>query len=312
MIDLKNKKILVTGGNGFLGQYVVEKLLERGVPKENVFTPTSTEFDLVRLEDCQKAVKGMNVVIHLAAVVGGIGANKANPGKFFYDNALMGLQLMEASRQAGVEKFVGIGTVCEYPENPPIPFKEDDLWNGYPAKDTAPYALAKKMLLVQGTAYKQEYGFNAIHLLPINLYGPRDHFNLTTAHVIPMLIMKAVEAKEKNNPFLDVWGTGKASREFLYVEDCAEGIVSATEKYDKPEPVNLGIGRESTVKETVEMICKLVGYSGEIHWDATKPDGQPRRMFDVSRAEREFGFRAKVSFEQGLKKTIDWYLQNRG
>jgi GDP-L-fucose synthase len=224
---------------------------------------------------------------------------------------MMGIQLMESARLAGVKKFVSIGTVCEYPKLTPMPFKEENLWNGPVDETTGPYGLAKKMLLAQGEAYAKEYGFNAVHLLPINLYGPGDHFNLTTAHVLPMLIMKAIEAKEGKTPYLEVWGTGKASREFLYIDDAAEGVVLATGQYDKPDVVNLGIGRESTIKETVEMICKLVGYTGEIRWDSTKPDGQPRRMFDVSRAEREFGFKAKVQLEDGLKKTIEWYLAHR-
>lgn len=311
MSHLQGKKIVVTGGHGFLGSAVVKKLMERGVSRADIFTPKSTELDLVRLEHCQKAVVGQNIVIHLAARVGGIDANEAHPGKFFYDNALMGLQLMESARLAGVQKFVSVGTVCEYPKLTPLPFKEDNLWGGPVDEVTGPYGLAKKMLLVQGEAYAKEYGFNAVHLLPINLYGPGDHFNLTTAHVLPMLIMKAVDAKEGKTPFLEVWGTGKASREFLYIDDAAEGVVLATEKYDKPDVVNLGIGRESTIKETVEMICKFVGYTGEVRWDSAKPDGQPRRMFDVSRAEREFGFKAKVQLEDGLKRTIDWYLNQR-
>ncbi len=311
MLNLKEKKILVTGGHGFFGSAVVKKLLERGVSPQNIFAPTSAELDLVQLENCQKAVAGRDVVIHLAALVGGIGANKEHPGKFFYENAMMGIQLMESARLAGVQKFVSIGTVCEYPKLTPMPFKEENLWDGPVDEVTGPYGLAKKMLLVQGEAYAKEYGFNAVHLLPINLYGPGDHFNLTTAHVLPMLIMKAVDAKEGKTPFLEVWGTGKASREFLYIDDAAEGVVLATEKYDKPDVVNLGIGRESTIKETVEMICKYVGYIGEVRWDSTKPDGQPRRMFDVSRAEREFGFKAKVQLEDGLKRTIEWYLGQR-
>jgi len=310
-LDLRKKKILLTGGHGFLGQYVLEKLLARGVPEENIFMPTSQELDLVHLENCEKAVKGRDVIIHLAAVVGGIGANQAHPGKFFYDNAMMGLQLMESARQAGVEKFVGIGTVCEYPKITPMPFKEENLWNGPLDENTGPYAFAKKMLLVQGQVYRREYGFNAIHLLPINLYGPRDNFDPASSHVIPALIKKVVAAKESGASFIEVWGTGKASREFLYVEDAAEGIVLASERYDSPEPVNLGIGEETPVKDAVALIGKIVGFEGEMRWDATKPDGQPRRIFDTSRAEQGFGFKAKVRLEEGLRRTIEWYLAHR-
>lgn len=310
-MDLKNKKILVTGGAGFLGSFVVEKLLERGVPKENIFVPRSDDFDLRKWENCQKAVAGQEVVIHLAAKVGGIGFNREKPGELFYDNAIMGIQMMEAARQAGVEKFVAIGTICAYPKFTPVPFKEDDLWNGYPEETNAPYGLAKKMLLVQAQAYRQQYGFNAIYLLPVNLYGPRDNFNPESSHVIPALIRKVAEAKKENKNFIEVWGTGKATREFLYVEDAAEGILLATEKYDKAEPVNLGSGREISIKDLVELICRLMDFKGEIRWDTTKPDGQPRRRLDVSRAEKEFGFRAKTDFEEGLKKTIEWYLNNK-
>jgi GDP-L-fucose synthase len=244
----------------------------------------------------------------LAAVVGGIGANRDHPGKFFYENLMMGVQLMEAARVAGVKKFVAIGTICAYPKFTPVPFKEDDLWNGYPEETNAPYGLAKKMLLVQAQAYRQEYGMDAIYLLPVNLYGPNDNFDLASSHVIPALIRKIAEAKRTKASYIEAWGTGKVSREFLYVDDAAEGIVLATEKYDKPDPVNLGSGMEITIKDLTELISKLMDYRGEIHWDATKPDGQPRRCLDVSRAEREFGFKAKMGFEDGLRKTIDWYL----
>ncbi len=310
MQDLKNKKILVTGGGGFLGNHLVEKLLrDRGVPKENIFTPSAEEFDLRVRKNCEEVVCGQDIVIHLAAVVGGIGANREHPGKFFYENLMMGIQLMEAARLAGVKKFVALGTVCAYPKLTPVPFREDDLWNGYPEETNAPYGLAKKMLLVQAQAYRQEYGFNAIYLLPVNLYGPGDNFNPQSSHVIPALIRKVAAAKKENRKFIEAWGTGKATREFLYVEDAAEGIVLATEKYEKPDPVNLGSGTEISIKELTELICRLMDFKGEIHWDSSKPDGQPRRMLDVSRAEREFGFRAKMGFEDGLKKTIDWYMR---
>lgn len=310
-MDLKSQKILITGGNGFLGKKVVERLLAHGALREDIFTPHSSEIDLRKMEDCVKAVAGINVVVHLAAVVGGIGANREHPGKFFYENLLMGIQLMEAARLAGVGKFVAIGTVCAYPKFTPVPFKEDDLWGGYPEETNAPYGLAKKMLLVQAQAYRQEYGFDAIYLLPVNLYGPADNFDPASSHVIPALIKKVYDAKQASAPFIEAWGTGSASREFLYVDDAAEGIVLATEKYDGTEPVNLGSGMEISIKELTELICKLMDYKGEIKWDATKPDGQPRRSLDVSRAEKEFGFRANTGFEQGLKYTIDWYVKNQ-
>ncbi|HUC31454.1 MAG TPA: GDP-L-fucose synthase [Candidatus Paceibacterota bacterium] len=309
-MDLAQKKILVTGGNGFLGARVVAALLAHGVPRENIFTPRSTELDLLKKEDCEKAVAGQNVVIHLAAVVGGIGANREHPGKFFYENLMMGVQLMEAARLASVDKFVAIGTVCAYPKFTPVPFKEDDIWNGYPEETNAPYGLAKKMLLVQSQAYRQEYGFNSIYLLPVNLYGPGDNFNQESSHVIPALIKKVYDAKNAAAPFIEAWGTGSASREFLYVDDAAEGIVLATEKYDKPAPVNLGSGMEISIKDLTETICRLMNYNGEIRWDVAKPDGQPRRSLDVSRAKNEFGFKAKTDFETGLRATIEWYAVN--
>ncbi len=309
-MDLKTKKIVVTGGSGFLGSKVVDALVAHGVPRENISVPRHAEFDLVQKEACERVVKGMDVVIHLAAVVGGIGANREHPGKFFYENLMMGVQLIEAGRLAGVEKFVAIGTVCAYPKFAPIPFKEDDLWNGYPEETNAPYGLAKKMLLVQSQAYRQEYGFNSVYLLPVNLYGPNDNFDPKSSHVIPALIKKVYEAKQSNAPFIDVWGTGKASREFLYVDDAAEGIVLAAENYEKSDPVNLGSGMEITIKNLIETICRLMDYRGDLKWDTTKPDGQPRRQLDVSRAEKEFGFRAKVGFEEGLKRTIDWYVKS--
>jgi GDP-L-fucose synthase len=309
-MDLKDKKILLTGGAGFLGSFVMEKLLARGVKKENIFVPRSNDFDLVKWKNVEKAVKGQDVVIHLAAKVGGIGLNREKPGELFYDNLMMGVQLMEAARQEGVEKFVAIGTICAYPKFTPVPFKEDDLWNGYPEETNAPYGLAKKMLLVQAQAYRQQYGMNAIYLLPVNLYGPRDNFRPESSHVIPALIKKVADAKKEGKDFIEVWGTGKATREFLYVEDAAEGIVLAAEKYDKADPVNLGAGMEISIKDLVGTICCLMDFRGEIRWDSSKPDGQPRRMLDVSRAEKEFGFKAKTGFEDGLEKTIAWYLKN--
>ncbi len=309
MLDFwKNKKVLVTGGAGFLGSHVIEQLLIRGAPKENIFVPRSAEFDLREKEICQKIVQGQDIVIHLAAKVGGIGFNQKYPAELFYDNLTMGVQLMEAARLTGVKKFVTVGTICAYPKFTPIPFREEDLWNGYPEETNAPYGLAKKMMLVQAQAYRTQYGFNAIYLLPVNLYGPRDNFNPESSHVIPALIKKVYEAKIAGQNYIEVWGTGKASREFLYVEDAARGIVLAAEKYDKGEPVNLGAGIEITIKDLAELICQLMNFNGEIRWDASKPDGQPRGSLDVSRAEKEFGFRAKVPFEEGLKKTIEWYI----
>jgi len=309
-MELKNKKILITGGAGFLGSFVVKKLIEKDLSPENIFVPRAEEYDLRRWENCPKAVQGQEVVIHLAAKVGGIGYNLEHSGELFYDNIIMGVQMMEAARQASVEKFVAIGTICAYPKFTPVPFKEEDLWNGYPEETNAPYGLAKKMLLVQAQAYRQQYGFNAIYLLPVNLYGPRDNFDPRSSHVIPALIKKVAEAEKEGKSYIEVWGTGKATREFLYVEDAAEGIILATEKYDKPEPVNLGSGMEISIKDLVELICRLMNFKGEIKWDTTKLDGQPRRCLDTNRAEREFGFKAKTDFETGLKKTIGWYLAN--
>jgi len=313
MLNLKDKKILITGGAGFLGSFVVDRLLRRGVLRENIFVPRSSEFDLRKMEDCLKVVKGQDVVIHLAARVGGIGFNREKPGELFYDNLMMGVQTMEAARQEGVEKFVAVGTVCAYPKFTPVPFKEDDLWDGYPEETNAPYGLAKKMMLVQAQAYRQQYGFNATYLLPVNLYGPRDNFNPNSSHVIPALIKKVADAKREGKDFVEVWGTGKASREFLFVDDAAEGIVLATEHCDISEPINLGSGMEISIKNLVEIISKLMDFKGEIRWNSSKPDGQPRRMLDVSRAGKEFGFKASTDFENGLKKTIEWYLlQNPG
>ena len=303
----KDKKVLVTGGAGFLGAFVVEKLKERGVSGEDIRIPRSRDIDLRKWENCVETVKDIDIVIHLAAKVGGIGYNQKYPATLFYDNAIMGIQMMEAARQEGVEKFVAIGTICAYPKFTPVPFKEDDLWNGYPEETNAPYGLAKKMMLVQSQAYRQQYEFNSIYLLPVNLYGPGDNFNPESSHVIPALIKKIFDAKESGKDYIEVWGTGKATREFLYVEDAAEGIILATEKYNESEPVNLGSGFEISIKELVELIAGLAGFDGEIRWDTSKPDGQPRRCLDVSRAKKEFGFEAKVDFREGLEKTIEWY-----
>src|SRR3989344_3843649 len=309
-MSLKNKKILVTGGAGFLGSFIVRKLLKRGIPKKNIFIPRSKELDLRKWENCVKAVRGKDIVIHLAGIVGGIGYNQKIPGQIFYDNMMMGTQLMEAARRAGIEKFVAIGTICAYPKFTKVPFVENTLWSGYPEETNAPYGLAKKMLLVQAQAYRQQYDFNAIYLLPVNLYGPRDNFSPKSSHVIPALIKKIDDAKKAGKKYIDVWGTGKASREFLFVEDCAEGIILATEKYDKSDPVNLGANREIKIKDLVKTVCKLMDFGGDIRWDKTKPDGQPRRMVDATLAHKEFGFKAKTDFEKGLKKTIGWYMKS--
>ena len=308
IMNLKNKKILLTGGNGFLGTFVKKELLNKGVKEKNIFIPDLPNFDLRDKKNCEKAVKNQDIVIHLAAKVGGIGLNQEKPGELFYDNLIMGIQLMEQARKAKVKKFVAVGTVCCYPKFTPVPFKEKDLWNGYPEETNAPYGLAKKMLLVQAQAYRQQYGFNAIFLLPVNLYGSGDSFDPKKSHVIPALIKKVADAKKDNRNFIEIWGTGKATREFLYVEDAAQGIILATEKYNKPEPVNLGSGMEISIKDLIKTICYLMNFKGEIRWDKSKPDGQPRRMLDTSRAKKEFGFQAKTNFEKGLKKTIEWYL----
>jgi len=306
-----DKKVLLTGGAGFLGSFLVEKLKGKGVSEENIRIPRSRDSDLRRWENCVEVVKDVDIVIHLAAKVGGIGYNQKYPATLFYDNAIMGIQMMEAARQENVEKFVAVGTICAYPKFTPVPFKEDDLWNGYPEETNAPYGLAKKMMLVQSQAYRQQYGFNAIYLLPVNLYGPGDNFDPASSHVIPALIKKIFDAKESGEDYITVWGTGKATREFLYVEDAAEGIILATERYHKPDPVNLGSGFEISIKELVELIAKLAEFKGEIRWDKSKPDGQPRRGLDVSRAKEEFGFEAKVGFREGLKRTIKWYKRER-
>lgn len=305
----EGKRVVVTGGAGFLGSHLVEKLKARGCG--DVFVPVIEEYDLVDKGSITRMYRNArpDIVIHLAAIVGGIGANMANPGKYFYDNLMMGVQLIEEGRRAGIEKFVAIGTICAYPKFTPVPFKEEDLWNGYPEETNAPYGLAKKMMLVQSQAYRQQYGFNSIFLLPVNLYGPHDNFNLDTSHVIPALIRKFTEAKQRGEKRIVAWGTGEASREFLYVNDAAEGILLAAEKYNKSDPVNLGAGFEIKIKDLVTLISELTGFQGEIVWDMSKPDGQPRRMLDVSRAQKEFGFKAETSFEDGLKKTIEWYCE---
>jgi len=300
------RRVSVTGGGGFLGRHVVARLEEAGA---EVFVPRSATYDLRTADGVAAALRDgrPQMVIHLAAVVGGIGANRENPGRFFYENAVMGVELMEHARLSGVEKFVQIGTVCSYPKFTPVPFREDDLWNGYPEETNAPYGLAKKMLLVQGQAYRQQYGFDVIHLIPVNLYGPGDNFDLASSHVIPALIKKCVDARERGDDHIEVWGSGSASREFLYVDDAAEAIVLAAERYDGPEPVNLGVGREITIRELVALIAQLTGFAGEIRWDATKPDGQPRRALDTSRARERFGFVARTRLEDGLRRTVDAY-----
>ncbi len=307
---LKNKKIVLTGGAGFLGSRVVQALIKAGVRKENIMIPRSRELDLRVKENCERAVKGADVVIHLAALVGGIGFNQRTPGRLFYDNLIMGAQLMEASRLEGIEKFVALGTICAYPKYTPVPFKEETLWDGYPEETNAPYGLAKKMLLVQAQAYRDQYGFNAIYLLPVNLYGPGDNFDPKSSHVVPALIKKVDDAQRLNKRYITVWGSGKASREFLYVDDAARAIVLATTAYNGREPVNIGAGFEITIKDLIGLICSIMDFKGEVHWDTSKPDGQPRRMLDTSRAQKEFRFKASTSFKQGLAKTIAWYRKS--
>jgi len=306
MSNWRGKSILVTGGSGFLGQYVVNRLTQEGA--DRIVVPRSTEHDLRREADVIRLLDEArpDLVFHLAAAVGGIGANRENPGKFLYDNLMMGVLLMEHGRQRGVEKFVTVGTICSYPKFTPVPFREEDIWNGYPEETNAPYGLAKKMLMVQGQAYRQQYGFNSIHVLPVNLYGPGDNFDPASSHVIPALIKKCVEAAAERAPAVEVWGTGGATREFLYVDDAAEGILLAAAKYDDAEPVNLGAGFEISIRELAEMIADLCGFTGTLVWDASKPDGQPRRCLDTTRARR-FGFSARTGFEEGLRATIEWY-----
>jgi GDP-L-fucose synthase len=307
-----DRRVMVTGGAGFLGQHVVARLEAAGAL--SIFVPRTADYDLRTRDGVDRALRDgrPDLVIHLAAVVGGIGANRENPGRFFYENAIMGIELMERARLAEVGKFVTIGTVCSYPKFTPVPFHEDDLWNGYPEETNAPYGLAKKMLLVQGQAYRQQYGFDVIHLIPVNLYGPGDNFDPKSSHVIPALIKKCVDARENGDRFIEVWGTGSASREFIYVDDAARGIVLAAERYDSADPINLGVGSEITVRDLVGLIVRLTGYEGDVRWDATKPDGQPRRALDTSRARELFEFTAATPFEVGLRRTIDWYETRAG
>ena len=313
MIDLRKKKIVVTGGGGFLGSAVMERLRRRGCPPSALVAVRKAEFDLVHEEDVRRMYDAHRpeVVIHLAAVVGGIGANRENPGSFYYENLVMGAMLMEHARRAGVEKFVALGTICAYPKFTPVPFREEDLWSGYPEETNAPYGLAKKVLLVQSQAYRQQYGFNSIYLLPVNLYGPRDNFDPRSSHVIPALIRKCMEAIERGDPVVEIWGTGRATREFLYVDDAAEGILLATEHYQGPEPVNLGAGFEITIRDLAELIARITGFSGRLVWNTNQPDGQPRRCLDTSRAATYFGFKAATPFEDGLRQTIEWYRSTR-
>ncbi len=312
MIDLRKKRILVTGAHGFLGKYVIDNLIsKRKVSRDSIYTPTSKELDLTVFNNCLKAVKGVNIVIHLAGIVGGIGANYARPGEFFYKNLMMGVSLMEAARINGVEKFTALGTVCCYPKYTKIPFNEDDLWNGYPEETNAPYGLAKKMLLVQSQSYRQQYGFNSIFLMPVNMYGSGDHFDPSFSHVIPALILKIYNALKNNQDSIEVWGSGRATREFMHAEDGAEGIILATEKYDQSDPVNLGSGKNISIKELVILLCGIMEYKGKIIWDTTKPDGQPVRQLDVSRAYKRFGFKAEINLNDGLRETVKWFLDKQ-
>lgn len=306
----KHKNILLTGGAGFLGQWVYKELIKKGADKKKITIPRSKTDSLLKLSNIRKLVQSQDIIIHLAGLVGGIGFNQANPARMAYENLVMGVHLMEETRQAGVSKFVTLGTVCCYPKFAPVPFKESDLWNGYPEETNAPYGLAKKMLLVMSQAYRQQYGFNSIFLLPVNLYGPGDNFDPRSSHVIPALIRKIHEAKKRKDTTVVVWGTGRATREFLYVADAARGIVLATEKYNQPGPVNLGAGLEISIKDLTEKIAKLMNYHGKITWDKTKPDGQPRRRLDISKAKKYFSFSAKTNFDKGLKETVKWYYKH--
>jgi len=312
-IDFARDRFVVTGGAGFLGSFVCERLRARGVSDDRLFVPRRRDYDLTRETDVERLYRDArpDVVVHLAAEVGGIGANRENPGRFFYANAAMGLHLIEHARRVNLRKFVQVGTICAYPKFTPVPFREEDLWNGYPEETNAPYGVAKKALLVMCQAYREQYGLNAIYLLPVNLYGPRDNFDLNSSHVIPALIRKCLEAKERGDDRIVCWGDGSPTREFLYVEDAAEGIVLATERYDSPDPVNLGSGREISIRDLVELIARLTGFDGKIEWDTTKPNGQPRRCLDTTRARERFGFTAQTDFEEGLRRTIAWYIEHK-
>jgi GDP-L-fucose synthase len=309
-LDLQNQRILVTGGAGFLGRQVVQQLCQAGADPNKIAVPRSRDFDLRTMENCQRAVDQQDVVVHLAAHVGGIGLNREKPAELFYDNLMMGAQLIHAAYEAGIKKFVCVGTICAYPKFTPVPFKEDDIWDGYPEETNAPYGVAKKALLVQLQAYRQQYNFDGIYLLPVNLYGPEDNFDPRSSHVIPALIRKVHEAQQRGDATLPVWGDGSPTREFLYSEDAARGIVMATQKYSDPDPVNLGTGYEISIRDLITLICDLMEFKGEIVWETDKPNGQPRRCLDTQRAKERFGFTAQVGFEQGLKNTIDWYRQN--
>jgi GDP-L-fucose synthase len=312
-MDWTKTRVMVTGGAGFLGSFLCEALRRRGLPESNLFVPYQEQYDLTREANVEAAYDAAKpeVVIHLAAEVGGIGANRANPGRFFYANMAMGLHMIEVARRRGLRKFVQVGTICAYPKFTPVPFKEDDLWNGYPEETNAPYGIAKKALLVMCQAYRQQYGLNAIYLLPVNLYGPRDNFDPRSSHVIPALIRKCLEARDAGSDRIVCWGDGSPTREFLYVEDAAEGIALAAEKYDAPEPVNLGSGREISIRDLTGLVARLTGFSDRIEWDTSQPNGQPRRCLDTTRARERFGFVARTPFEEGLKKTIEWYEQHR-
>ncbi len=310
MLDLNNKRIVVTGGAGFLGRQVIDQLCAAGAQREKITVPRSRDQDLRNFQNCQTVAADQDIIIHLAAHVGGIGLNREKPAELFYDNLMMGAQLIHAAYQANVEKFVCVGTICAYPKFTPVPFHEDDLWNGYPEETNAPYGIAKKALLVQLQAYRQQYGWNGIYLLPVNLYGPEDNFNPESSHVIPALIRKVHEAQQKGEKTLPVWGDGSPTREFLYSTDAARGIVMATQHYNDPDPVNLGTNQEVAIKDLVELICELMDFQGEIIWQTDKPNGQPRRCLDTQRAKERFGFTAQTEFKQGLKNTIDWYRKN--